>query len=175
MTDHLNTSFPQSTKKYLKAADFQDNPKTVTFLGWKKKGNEDDPKNKKTWKDKLDYMLRYSYPEMAIDPRTGEQRLHEGKPFKNSNYDPNFPRGYSIVYVFSNGELESGSLPLFEAFCNVGPQPGEKLTIVRRGKDKETVWSVMRTNGAVHKPEVPEIDFDSPEFSGDPAPEEPPF
>lgn len=167
----LNTSFPQNNNKFLKASDFQDRPTTLTYKGWKKKANDDDPLDKpkrKTWIEKLDYMLRYSYPEWAIDTRTGEKRLSNGKPFKNANWDPEYPKGYSVVYVFEQGELESGSLPLFAAFCSVAPQPGEKLTILRTGKDKETVWSVTKANGSVHKEDLPSIDFDDPAFSGDP-------
>lgn len=166
MTDHLNTSFPQSQNKYLKAVDFQDRELLLNFVGWKKKANEDDDPTKKgakTWKQKLKYQLRYSYPQMAVD-ETGEPMVgRDGKPFQNRYYDPQFPKGYSIIYVFDRGELESGSLPLFEAFCRVAPKPNEKLLIKRTGKDKETVWLVTRANGSVHPQEVPEIDVNAPD------------
>lgn len=163
-----HTEFPSVQSKYLKAEDFQDREVLLTFKGWKKKANEDDPstkKNGKSWKEKLKYQLRYSYPEWAIDEAM-EQRLDaNGQPFKNQNYDPNYPHGYSITYLFEEGELECGSLPLFKQFCYAKPSVGEKLVITRQGKDKETVWFVKRVT---HKEELPVIQVDDKdEFGAD--------
>jgi len=152
----LNTSFPGQNNKYLKPADFQDQKVTLTYQGWKRKPNVDDPptkKNAKTWKQKLIYQLRYSYPEYAVD-EAGEKRLgRDGNPMRNSFYLPEYPQGYSIVYVFDEGELESGSLPLFKAFSYAGLQPGDKVSIKRVGKDKETQWFVRKV--------VPVMDVDT--------------
>lgn len=156
-----NTDFPKPKSLYLKAEMFQDREIPLVFKGWKKKANEDDPptrRNAQTWKQKMKYQLRYSYPEFAID-EVGQQRLgSDGKPFRNAYYDPNFPQGYSIVYAFDEGDFESGSKPLFEAFCMLSPKSGERILIKRTGADKETKWSVKRaTIGDVHPQELPEI------------------
>lgn len=155
------TEFPKVQSKYLQAKDFQDREVMLTFKGWKKKANEDDAptkKNAQTWKAKLKYQLRYTYPEWAMD-EAGDKRLDgQGNPFKNSNYDPAFPQGYSIVYMFDEGELECGALPLFKQFCYAKPKPGESLILTRTGKDKETVWFVKRST---FKDELPSIDVDA--------------
>lgn len=170
MNDHYQTSFPQSKNKFLKAESFQDKEVSLTFKGWKKKANEDDPATKpnaKTWKQKLIYVLRYSYPEFALD-EAGEKKLgKDGQPFRNSYYDPNYPKGYSIIYAFNEGELESGSKPLFEQFCMVAPRPGERLLIKRTGKDKETKWFVTRASERFHKDDVPTIDVNASELQPD--------
>ncbi len=147
----MNTDFPKATGEFLKAEMFQDQEIPLTFKGWEKKANVDrEGKNGKpgsTWKQNLKYQLRYSYPEWAKD-EAGENILDKnGKPFKNRNYDPNYPQGYSVVYHFSEGKLETGSLPLFNAFCMVQPRPGDRLLIGKTGIDKETKWKVRKIGG----------------------------
>jgi len=170
----MNTEFPKSEKQFLKASLFQDQEIPLTYRGWSKKGNEDYVKDGKvvtTWKTKIKYTLRYSYPEYALD-EAGDKIIKDGQPIKNRNWDEKFPKGYSILYHFDEGQLESGSLPLFSAFCLVRPKPGDVLTINRTGEGQETKWKVLRMkSGQIHATagEVPEIDFNSPEYSGDPA------
>lgn len=173
----MNTSFPKSENKYLKAENFQDQEIPLTFKGWEKKANADREFKGKTqsWKQSLKYQLRYSYPEFAID-EAGEKILgKDGKPFQNKNYDPKYPQGYSIVYHFDEGQLESGSLPLWNAFCLVQPEKGDKLTIGKTGKDKETKWKVRRiSNGHLAESrELPDIQLD--DIGGLPDGEEVPF
>lgn len=155
---------------------FQDQEIPLTFKGWQKKANEDiaakGGKQAISWKQRLKYQLRYSYPEFALD-EAGEQIIDvkTGNPMRNKHYDPKYPHGYSISYFFEEGVLESGSLPLFNCFCLVQPQPGEVITINRTGEGQETKWKVKRvTKGEVHasQSDVPDIDFSSPEYSGDP-------
>lgn len=143
----MQTSFPQPS--YLTAKQFQDNEKTLTYKGWEKVSNEDDPSNKqnpRTWKQKLKYMLPYSYPEWAVDEAGDKKVGRDGEPFRNKYWDDAYPRGYAIKYIFDEGELEAGSKPLFEAFCQIQPKPGEQVKIMRTGEDKETKWSVRRAN-----------------------------
>ena len=156
------STFPKSDNKYIKGSDFQDNETTLTFLSWEKKGNVDrEGKNGKpgtTWKQNLKYQLRYSYPKFAVD-EAGEKIIGtDDKPFINKNYDENYPNGYSIIYHFEEGQLETGSLPLFEEFAAVRPKPGDKLSIVRIGKEKETKWRI----GIVgyDRNELPEIQLE---------------
>lgn len=170
----MQTQFPKLKDQYLKADSFQDREVLVTFQGWEKKANEDDPptrKNAQTWKQKLKYQLKYSYPEYAID-EAGEKRLGEdGQPFKNSNYDPAFPQGYSIIYHFIEGKMDSGSVPLWRAFCRVAPEPGDELLISRTGKDNiDKKWFIKKPTRQVATTDdgVPEIDFNDPKYSGDP-------
>ena len=158
----MSTPFPQSKSKYLKGVDFQDREITLTFKDWKRKANEDEKdasgKLIKSWKDKIKYTLRYSFPEWAMDTVTGEKRIgRDGHPYRNRYWDAQFPYGYTIVYSFVEGELESGSLPLFDSFCRLQPKAGEKLVIKRTGVDKETKWFVTKLNGSVHPSDVPEI------------------
>lgn len=173
----MNTEFPKSEKQFLKAAVFQDQEIPLVYRGWTKKANEDRVKDgtvQATWKQQLKYVLRYSYPEFALD-EAGEKIIKDGQPVRNRNYDPKFPKGYSIVYHFEEGQLESGSLPLFSAFCLVRPKPGDVLTISRTGKDKDTKWTVRKIKiGEVHatSTELPEVDFSSPEYSGDHNPDD---
>ena len=146
----MQTEFPKSENKFIKATIFQDQDIPLTFRGWEKKGNEDrEYKGQvKSWKQNLKYCLRYSYPEFAID-EAGEKILgKDGKPFQNRNYDSNFPHGYTILYHFEEGQLDSGSLPLFNAFCLVRPNAGDLLMISRTGIDKETKWKVRKANHA---------------------------
>ena len=144
--------FPKSDNKYLKGSDFQDQRTELTFVDWDKKANEDDPedrKNPRTWKEKVKYTLRYSYPQWATD-EVGDKRVgSDGKPFENKNWDPNYPHGYSVIYKFEEGELDSGSLPLFNAFCKVRPQSGDRISILRTGVDKDTKWQVKKVTGLV--------------------------
>ena len=145
----MNQEFPRNESKYLKADMFQDQEVPLTYKGWDKKANEDRTikGQLKSWKESIKYCLRYTYPELAIDPTTGEKRLNkDGKPFQNKYWDPKFAQGYSIQYHFDEGQLESGSLPLFEAFCMVRPAPGDLLIIGKTGKDKETKWKVKRVS-----------------------------
>lgn len=141
----MNREFPKSDNKFIKSSIFQDQEIPLTFKGWEKKGNEDrEFKGQvKSWKQNLKYCLRYSYPEFAVD-EAGEKILKDGKPVKNRNFDPEFPHGYTIIYYFEEGQLESGSLPLFQAFCLVRPKAGELITISRTGIDKETKWKVRK-------------------------------
>src|SRR3990167_1766753 len=159
----MNTEFPDDRGKYLKASDFQDTEICLTFEGWVKKANYDDPpekKNAKTWKNKLKYMLRYSYPEFATD-EAGEKLLNDaGETFQNRYWDPEFPKGYSIVYSFSEGDLESGSLPLWRAFCRVKPKPAETIIISRNGEEKDTKWSIRRVTGKISGVNKTEISDD---------------
>lgn len=166
----MQSEFPKSNSTYLKTAMFQDTEVSLTYKGWDKKANEDREAKGKTlsWKESLKYCLRYSYPEWAKD-EAGEPRLDKnGKQFKNRNYDPNYPHGYTIVYHFAEGDLETGSLPLFNAFCSVRPSPNEVLLIHKTGIDKETKWRVRRASGEFvpqehPKDELPDIQLDEPE------------
>lgn len=170
----MNTDFPKQSMSFLKADNFQDQELTLTYKGWEKKANVDREARGKapatTWKQTLKYCLRYSFPEFAVD-ETGEKIMgRDGNPWKNANYDPAFPQGYTVVYKFEEGELDSGSLPLFKAFCRVQPKPGDRLVIGKKGKDKETKWAVKRVGKESHVStvsDVPDVDFDAPEFSGD--------
>lgn len=178
----MYSDFPKQANTFLQSKSFQDQVLTLTFKGWDKKANEDRPASGKSpatsWKQTLKFCLPYSYPEMAVDPLTTEKRLDKnGNPFRNSNYDPNYPQGYTIVYHFNEGVFESGSLPLFKAFCMVRPAVGDTLAIGKTGKDKETKWFVKKVqNSHVVAGELPEIqtdhDFTAPEFSGDPNPDD---
>ena len=167
----MNTEFPKSDKQFLKASVFQDQEIPLTFKGWEKKKNEDYIKDGKvvaTWKQRIKYVLRYSYPEYALD-EAGEKIIKDGHAVKNRNFDPQCPQGYSINYLFEEGKIESGSMPLFNAFCLVRPKPGDVITIKRTGKDKETKWTVKKLQkGEAHASSVEEPDFGAPEFSGDP-------
>lgn len=167
----METSFPQdykSDKKYLTAKDFQDNERVLTFNGWEKVANEDlvvDGKTLKTWKERLIYTLRYSYPEWALDA-AGEKMLNKkNEPFRNRNYDPKYPKGYFIRYIFAEGTLECGSMPLFNEFKALQPKPGEKISILRTGEGKETVWEVAR----VRKDGLKEV-HDTVQIDGEEAP-----
>lgn len=141
--ENLNTDFPaQSIKhEYLKVADFQDREHTLKYLGWKKKANED--ANGVSWKERLKYCLKYTYPQFALDEAGDKKVGKDGQPWQNRNWDPNFPKGYSIVYKFAEGELESGSSPLWEAFCKARPKVGDQVTISKTGEAKETKWRVI--------------------------------
>src|SRR3990167_616671 len=171
----MQTEFPKSENQFLKAAMFQDQEIPLTYKGWEKKANEDiPPKNGKlgiSWKQRLKYVLRYSYPEFALD-EAGEKILGKGnEAMKNRNYDPAFPKGYSIKYHFAEGVLESGSLPLFNAFCLVRPAAGDIVVVNRTGEGQETKWRVTKLKkGEIHAwtGELPTIDYSSPEYSGDP-------
>lgn len=176
----MNTEFPKSNSTFLNAKDFQDNEKIVTYKGWERKANEDRPAKGKlpasTWQQNLKYCLKYTYPELAIDPMTGEQRFDKnGQPFKNSNYLPQYPHGYTIVYHFEEGVFESGSAPLYKAFTQLQPKPGETLVISKTGLKENTKWTVKRVKSAFPQ-DVPEIDyskdFSSPEYNADPNPDE---
>ena len=146
MSDY-NTEFPASTSMFLKASSFQDQEIPLTYKGWKEKANEDLAKKDGQvipWKSRVKYCLRYSYPEFAID-EFGEKRTDEsGNVMKNKNYDSQYPQGYSIVLMFDEGELETGSLPLWNAFCLIKPKVGELLSISRTGQSRETKWDVKR-------------------------------
>lgn len=153
----------------MKPSEFQDNPTHLTFLGWKRKANEDrkDAQGNitKSWKDCLDYVLKYSYPEYAKD-KAGEQLLDKkGAPLRNRNWLPEYPHGYSIVYSFEEGTLESGSYPLFLAFCRTQPKPNERLILKRTGEKTDTEWHLQRASAPVHQSEVPDLDVD--EFGAD--------
>lgn len=165
---NVQKEFPKNNSTYLKTSLFQDTEVPLTFKGWDKKANEDREVKgqKKSWKESLKYCLRYSYPEYAKD-EAGEYRLDKnGKQFKNSNYDPNYPHGYTIVYHFDEGDLETGSLPLFQAFCSVRPKMGEVVLIFKTGIDKETKWRVKRASSDFvpqehPKDELPEIQLEA--------------
>jgi len=163
----MQTEFPKSDNKFIKTDMFQDQEIPLTYKGWEKKGNKDREFKGKTqsWKQNLKYQLRYSYPQFAID-EAGEKIIgKDGQPFQNRNYDPAFPQGYSILYHFEEGQLETGSLPLFNAFCMVRPSAGDSITISRTGVDKETKWKVRKINkDQAHAiaGELPEIQLDEP-------------
>ena len=154
----METDFPQNDSKYLTASMFQDCAVPLTFKGWAKKANEDSPaqgsRPAQTWKQKLKFQLRYSYPEIAVDEAGDPMLGKNGEPFKNRHYDPQFPQGYSIIYYFEQGQLESGSLPLFNAFCMCRPKAGEVITIKRTGKDKETKWFVGKPHPSDDLPSI---------------------
>lgn len=155
----METEFPKSQNNYLTAKDFQDNEVTLTFKGWNKKANEDrlkDGKVTKTWVDCLDYCLKYSYPEMAVDKAHRQILDDAGQPMKNRNFDPKYPQGYSIQYIFEEGTLESGSMPLFNAFSRLRPSVGERIVMMRTGELLETKWFLCRKADRDRK-EVPEI------------------
>lgn len=141
--------FPNIERKFINASDFQDNEKHLVWKGYTKKANEDFTRKDGSvipWKQRVKYMLRYSYPEMACD-EFGEKRLtKEGKEFTNKYWDKRFPQGYSIVYDFEEGSLESGSLPLFESIAMLRPKPGEILSLFKTGLGKETKWKVKKVN-----------------------------
>lgn len=172
----MNTDFPQSdfkSKKFFKASEFQDKEIVLTYKGWDKEPNEDikdkDGVLKLKWQDRIKYCLAYSYPEWAMDPMTGEKRVNKaGEPFRNRNWDPKCPKGYSIKYVFDEGELSSGSLPLFEAFKALSPKSGERLLLKRTGDGKETKWEVARVRKDGMK-EVPAYE-NTVEIEGEEAP-----
>lgn len=164
----MQTDFPKNNNSFLKTSMFQDQEVPLTYLGWDKKANEDREVKGQTrsWKENLKYCLRYSYPEYAKD-EAGEFRLDKnGKQFKNQNWDPNYPHGYTVVYHFQEGDLETGSLPLFQAFCAIRPSPGEIVLIHKTGTDKETKWRVKRASGDFKpqqhpKDELPEIQLEA--------------
>ena len=144
----VNTDFPKAENEYIKSEIFQDQSIPVIFKGWEKKANEDRKDkegNLKTgWKQNLKFVLRYSFPEFALD-EAGEKILDkEGNPLTNKNYDPKYPHGYTVLYYFDIGKFETGSLPLFRAFCHVQPKTGDLIIIGKVGKDKETKWSVKK-------------------------------
>lgn len=161
------TEFPKSDSQFLKATMFQDQEIPLTFKGWEKKANKDREgkggKPGSTWKQNLKYVLRYSYPEHAKD-EAGETIMRDGKPLVNRNYDPAFPQGYTILYHFEEGQLESGSLPLFTAFCMVRPNAGDTITVNRTGIDKETKWRVKKINWdkLAQTSELPDIQIEGP-------------
>ena len=141
----LNADFPQSanTKKYFKAEDFQDKEVTLNYLGWKKKPNEDT--KTMSWKDRLKYVMRYSYPQFALD-EAGEKKLNEdGTPWQNGNWDPLYPKCWFVVYVFEEGEFDNGIFPLWKLFRKMNPKPGDQVTIGKTGTMKDTVWT-MKVN-----------------------------
>ena len=145
----MESGFPKPDKKFFKPQDFQDNEMILTFKGHEKKHNEDLPaKNGKpgmSWKDRLKFVLPYSYPEWAFDKTTGQQLTgNDGKPFRNRYWDPKFPQGYTIIYHFEEGQLDAGSRPLYEGFGSAGVKPGDKVAILRTGKEKDTKWRVRR-------------------------------
>lgn len=143
--------FPKLENAFLKAQVFQDQDVPLTYRGWRKKANEDIQTKdglKIDWKKRVKYCLRYSYPEFALD-ESGEKIVKDGKPMRNRNYDDKFPKGYSIEYKFDEGTLESGSLPLFSAFCMVRPSIGDQIIIRREGEGKETKWHVRKVVGSV--------------------------
>jgi len=167
----MSMEFPKPKNVYLKAQQFQDNPITVTYKSWEKKANEDRKDSSgrvlKTWKDGLDFILKYSYPEFAKDKAGEVINGKDGQALKNRNYDPQYPHGYSVLYHFEEGSLESGSLPLFNAFCMLQPKPGERITLVRTGVENvDKKWHVKRElDNRIISGELPTINFDSPEFS----------
>lgn len=159
----METQFPKAEfGNFLTPKDFQDNEITLTFRGWERKANADrmkDGKLVKSWKDCLDFCLKYSFPEWAKD-KAGEPILNDdGQPVRNRNWMPEYPQGYSIVYHFDEGTLESGSSPLFNAFKRVQPKVGEKLVLMRTGEKTETVWHLCRASER-KKNDVPELDVD---------------
>lgn len=166
----MPTDFPDPKNNYLRAVDFQDRSIPLTYLKFEYKHNEDDAPNKKQpkrWQDKIKYCLPYTYPEYAINKDTLEQMLDSnGKPFRNSYWNPDYPHGYSILYHFKEGVLESGSKPLFEAFCRLKPKANEKIVIKRTGKQQETEWFVGRA-ADLKEGEVPTIQLDDSELQPD--------
>lgn len=146
----MQDQFPQIKNRYLKTSSFQDTKITLTYKGWEYVANEDDPsdspkKVKQTWKEKTKYCLSYSWPEFQVDRDTLEFVMDDqGQKLRNSNYKPEYPHGYSIRYYFNEGELESGSYPLFRGFCQLQPKVGEKVVIGKTGEKTETVWTINR-------------------------------
>lgn len=145
----MESEFPASTDTYLKAKDFQDCPTTLTYKGWDRKANEDDKEGEKKtllkWDEKIKYCLRYSYPQWATDENGVKRKSPQtGEAFENSNYVEEFKHGYSIVYHFAEGDLESGSNPLYKAFCKLRPSIDEQITVLRTGAGLETKWSLKR-------------------------------
>jgi len=162
--ESVNIDFPKSDGDYLKVSSFQDQKLNLTYRGWEKKANED-RKDKSgsisSWKQNLKYVLRYSYPEFALDEAGERIKDADGNDKMNRYYDADFPHGYTIVYHFDEGKLETGSLPLFKAFCAVRPAVGEVLSIGKTGKDKETKWEVRR----VEKKPLPDAQIGDSEES----------
>jgi len=141
--NNMRYDFPEVKNKFFKTKDFANTKITLTYKGWDYVPNEDEPKRNLTWKDKLDWQLTYSFPEYVLDKHTGERVLSEDDtPWKNKNYKPEYPRGYAIKYLFNEGELTSGSWPLFRGFCTLRPKVGEKIVIGKVGEKMETVWTV---------------------------------
>ena len=170
MTDYQD-EFPKAENMYLKAQSFQDQNVPLTYIGWRKIPNQDLPPREGkagiSWKQRLKYQLRYSYPEFALDEAGETRTTDKGEPIKNRNFDPAHPHGYAIEYAFEEGKLQSGSLPLWNTFCIVRPKKGDRVLITRLGKDKETIWKIKKIEA--EKP----VDFSSPEYSGNPDDQEP--
>jgi len=157
----MTQQFPDLKTEYIKTEDFQDNPTTLTYKGFEYAPNEDDgpdskKKTKMTWKQKLKYCLKYTYPEIATDEAGDPIMGNDGKPFVNRYYQAKYPHGYSVKYNFEEGSLETGSLPLFKRFCQLQPTEGERITLLRTGVDKETKWTVTRAKAGV--PSAPPAD-----------------
>lgn len=144
----MQNEFPKQPDNFLKVSDFQDNEKLLTFKGWDYNPNTDyvvDGVVKQSWKDRIKYCLAYSYPEKAIDKTTGEPILDKkGNQMINSNYKKEYPHGYSISYYFEEGTLNSGSYPLWRAFCSLRPKQGDVIRIMKTGEGKETEWKVKK-------------------------------
>lgn len=162
----MRTDFPKSNGDFIKASLFQDNKVPVVFKGYDYVANEDRVKDGKvvqSWKEGLKYVLGYSYPEFQFDKTTGEPVIDEktGKQKRNGNYDPKFPKGYSIKYFFDIGDFTSGSLRLWSEFKSKQPKPGEHLLIWKEGEGFDTEWHVERA-GKMDKEDLPTINIDEP-------------
>lgn len=154
------TEFPHATDRFLKPSDFQDRRIALTYKGWQRKHNEDDPperKNGRKWQDKVQYTLSHSYPEWAFNIKSGERIMENGKPVRNRNWLKEYPQGYSIVYLFEEGKLECGSMPLYLEFGLVRPLVGEKLYIKRTGKTTETKWSINKQMDVDQERVIPDL------------------
>jgi len=153
--------FPKPKNSFLKAADFHDNKTTLTYVKWERKSNDDrtdkDGKVVKKWQDCLDFNVKYSFPEFPKDKAGEPMKGKNGEAMRNSNYRPEFPRGYSLVYTFEEGVLESSAGSLWNQLCQLQPKSGEQLTLLRTGKTiVEMKWTVRRASNS----DVPEIDTD---------------
>jgi len=165
----METQFPKPKNRFFRGKDFQDTTVQVTFKGWERVANQDDPpatQNLRTWKQKLKYQLAYSYPEWAIDTQTGEkQKGRDGKPYQNRNWDERYPYGYTIRYYFEEGQFESGSKPFYDQMCLLQPKVGDQLNIRRTGEGKETIWFIGMEKLSVH-PSEPVIDYGAQDDDG---------
>lgn len=157
---------PKLKTQYLRAEDFQCNETILTYLDFDQKGNfdvvDESGAIKRKAKDVVKFQLSRSYPEWAIDKDSGEKRLDKnGNPFRNQYWDAKFPMGWTPLYKFEEGDLECSSKPFYELMMRLQPSEGDRISILRTGKDKETKWFVKRVGKAVSMAnDVPELDVD---------------
>lgn len=154
---------------YLKNEHFQDNPTVLCFKKWEYVENVDDPadspkKVKLTAKQKRKYVVGKSHRKFLIDDDGQPILDSNGDKIDNQWYIEKYPEGYTIKYTFEEGTLETGSTPLWKAFCTLKPKTGDMLEIVRTGEGTNTKWSVKKY---VEKPK-PTTEINGEEVSLEP-------